>query len=113
MADVMYAGRSVYSMMLFCTHKTGLLAAILVSALLATLPLPQAFAADPMQAFPPAAAGMVRHVIDLPQRDDESALKVELIVGKTVTTDADSGMSLGARGLVWLILSEQTLCVLQ
>ena len=47
-----------------------------------------AFAADNMQAFPPAAEGMTRHVISLPQREDESAYKVELIIGKAVKTDA-------------------------
>jgi ecotin len=47
-----------------------------------------AFAAENMQAFPPAEAGMTRHVINLPQQEDETAFKVELIVGKTVKTDA-------------------------
>ncbi len=41
-------------------------------------------AADNMQAFPPAEEGMVRHVLQLPKQDDESAFKVELIAGKTV-----------------------------
>lgn len=41
-----------------------------------------------MQAFPPAEEGMVRHVISLAQQADESALKIELIIGKTVKTDA-------------------------
>lgn len=41
-------------------------------------------AADNMKAFPPAAAGMVRHVLQLPAQADEAAFKVELIVGKTV-----------------------------
>ncbi|MDO9596079.1 MAG: ecotin family protein [Azoarcus sp.] len=59
------------------------------SALLVTFAMfAQAFAADIMQAFPPAEAGMVRHVIILPAQKDESALKVELIVGKTVVADA-------------------------
>ncbi len=31
---------------------------------------------------------MTRHVIRLPQREDETALKVELLIGKTVKTDA-------------------------
>jgi ecotin len=46
--------------------------------------LPGGHAADNMKAFPPAEAGMVRHVLQLPPQADESALKVELIVGKTV-----------------------------
>ena len=41
-------------------------------------------AADNMKAFPPAEKGMVRYVLQLPKQDDESAFKVELIVGKTV-----------------------------
>ena len=44
-------------------------------------------AADTMQAFPPAEEGMVRYVIHLPKQDDESAFKVELIVGKMVQVD--------------------------
>jgi ecotin len=45
-------------------------------------------AADNMKAFPPAEEGMVRYVLQLPKQDDESAFKVELIVGKTVQVDA-------------------------
>jgi ecotin len=44
-------------------------------------------AADNMKAFPPAEKGMVRHVLQLPKRDAESAFKVELIVGKTIRID--------------------------
>ena len=44
-------------------------------------------AADHLQAFPPAEEGMVRYVLQLPQQEDESAFKVELIVGKTVPVD--------------------------
>lgn len=47
-----------------------------------------AHAADNMKAFPPAEEGMVRHVLELPKQDDESAFKVELIAGKTVQADA-------------------------
>ncbi len=44
---------------------------------------------DPnMKAFPPAEAGMTRHVITVPEQKDEYALKVELIIGQTVKTDA-------------------------
>ena len=43
--------------------------------------------ADNMKAFPPAEKGMVRYVLQLPKQDDESAFKVELIVGKTVLLD--------------------------
>ena len=44
-------------------------------------------AADSLKAFPPAEEGMVRYVLQLPEQDDESIFKVELIVGKTVQVD--------------------------
>ena len=43
--------------------------------------VPPGQAADNMKAFPPAGAGMVRHVLQLPPQTDESAFRVELIVG--------------------------------
>ena len=43
--------------------------------------------ADNLKAFPPAAAGMARHVIELPPQPDESLFRVELMIGKTVKTD--------------------------
>ena len=54
-------------------------------------------AADNMKAFPPAGAGMVRHVLQLPKQDDESAFKVELIVGKTVQVDGENRYFFGGR----------------
>ena len=56
-----------------------------VFSLLAALSV--ASAGDNMKAFPPAAAGMVRYVLQLPKQADETAFKVELIVGKTVQVD--------------------------
>ena len=47
-----------------------------------------AHAVDNMKAFPPPDEGMVRFVINLPKQRDESAFKVELLVGKVVRTDA-------------------------
>jgi len=44
-------------------------------------------AEDYLRAFPPAEKGMVRHVLQLPAQGDESAFKVELIVGKNVRVD--------------------------
>lgn len=44
--------------------------------------------ADNLKAFPPAEAGMTRRVIHLPSQKDESAFRVELLIGKTVRTDA-------------------------
>ncbi len=58
----------------------------LALAIAAVLP-PLAGAADPLQAFPPAGQGMTRHVLTLPEKADESASKVEILVGKTVEVD--------------------------
>ena len=44
-------------------------------------------AADDMKAFPVAEEGMSRYVLRLPKQDDETALQVELIVGKMVQVD--------------------------
>lgn len=41
----------------------------------------------PLQAFPAAKEGQQRFVIEVPQAEDEYALKVELVIGKTVPTD--------------------------
>jgi len=41
-----------------------------------------------LDAFPDAEEGMVRYVLELPEQNDESNFKVELIIGKTVQTDA-------------------------
>ena len=54
-------------------------------------------AADNMKAFPPAEEGMVRHVLQLPEQDDESAIKVELIVGKTVQIDEENKYFFGGK----------------
>ncbi|MDD2598955.1 MAG: ecotin family protein [Kiritimatiellae bacterium] len=40
-----------------------------------------------MKAFPPAEAGMVRHVLKMERQANESLFQVELIVGKTVQLD--------------------------
>ena len=54
-------------------------------------------AADNMKAFPPAEAGMTRHVLQLPEEKDETALKLELIVGKTVSLNAENRYFFGGR----------------
>lgn len=59
--------------------------------------LPAGIAGDNMKAFPPAAAGMVRHVLQLPKQADESAFKVELIVGRTVEIDDGNRYFFGGR----------------
>ncbi len=63
-------------------HNTRSILAI--GLLCAMLPLQ---AADNTHAFPPADPGMQRYMLQLPQQTDESAFKVELIVGKTVAVD--------------------------
>ena len=57
-----------------------------IAVLLFSSMLP-AHATDNMKAFPPADQGKVRYVLQLPPQDNESALKVELIVGKTIQID--------------------------
>ncbi len=54
-------------------------------------------AADNMKAFPPAEEGMVRYVLQLPRQADESAFKVELIVGKTVQVDEQNRYFFGGK----------------
>jgi ecotin len=67
------------------------------SVLLFALAVPAAHAADNMKAFPAAEPGMARFVLEVPKQDDESALKVELIVGKTVQTDDQNRHFFGGR----------------
>lgn len=54
-------------------------------------------AADNMKAFPPADEGMTRHVLELHPQLDESAYKVEIIVGKTLNLDADNHYFFGGK----------------
>jgi len=49
-------------------------------------------AAADLAAFPPAHDGQRRHVIQLPPSPDEAAMKVELIVGKTMPVDCNHHM---------------------
>ncbi|AGE86607.1 serine protease inhibitor ecotin [Cronobacter sakazakii] len=39
--------------------------------------------------FPKAEKGMVRQVIDLPERQDEASYKVELVIGQTLDVDCN------------------------
>ena len=64
------------------------LAAAAIGAAPTSAPMPSAINPNDMKAFPPAEAGMVRYVLPLPQEKDETALKVEVIVGKTVLVDS-------------------------
>ena len=54
-------------------------------------------AADNMKAFPPPENGMVRYVLQLPQQDNESEFKVELLVGKTVQIDEKNQYFFGGK----------------
>jgi ecotin len=45
-------------------------------------------AVDNLKAFPPAEKGMTRFVLNLPKAPNEDDLKVEVLIGKTVKTDA-------------------------
>jgi ecotin len=56
----------------------------IVGILVAMLPVQ---AGENMKAFPPPEKGMVRYALQLLKHDDESAFKVELIVGKKVQVD--------------------------
>jgi len=68
---------------------------VICVALVALVSISVVFAADDMKAFPPAEEGMTRHVIILPKQQDESAFKVELIIGKIVKTDASNSYFFG------------------
>ncbi len=50
-----------------------------------------------MNAFPPPENGMVRHVLQVSKRTDESAFKVELMVGKSVSIDKENRYFFGGR----------------
>ena len=75
----------------FWKHLAFLTGLVFLSGVLA------APGADDMKAFPPAEKGMVRHVLQLPKQADESAFKVELIVGKTVRVDAENRYFFGGK----------------
>ncbi len=69
----------------------------LIAAFSALFVIPSGYAADNLKAFPPAKEGIVRYVLQLPAQQDESLMKVELIVGKTVQTDARNRYFFGGR----------------
>ncbi len=71
-----------------------MLFAVLVVLVLVAGP---AGAADNMKAFPPAEEGMVRYVLQLPREADESAFKVELIVGKMAQVDEKNTYFFGGK----------------
>lgn len=61
--------------------------ALAITVLLFLCTMSAGHAADTMKAFPPAEEGMVRYILKLPKQADESAFKVELIVGRMVEVD--------------------------
>ena len=68
---------------------------ILILLLLLAVPATQA--ADNLKAFAPAEEGMVRHVLQLATQDDESILRVELVVGKAVKLDEQNRYFFGGK----------------
>ncbi len=60
---------------------------LIASLLFLVLASHMTLAADNMKAFPPAEQGMVRYVLQLDEKEDESLFRVELIVGKTLLLD--------------------------
>lgn len=58
-------------------------ACVSTSALAAEQPL------EKVAPYPKAEKGMKRQVIQLPQQQDESALKVELMIGQTLEVDCN------------------------
>lgn len=66
-------------------------------AMLAGMVIATAAAPDNLKAFPPAKQGQTRHVLSLPTEDQEASLRVELIVGKTVSLDANNRYFFGGK----------------
>jgi len=57
-----------------------------------------AYAADNnLKAFPPAEEGMTRFVLKLPEHEDESALRLELLIGQTHQLDEVNRYFLGGK----------------
>lgn len=78
-------------------HRSTIVAALLI---LAGLSLPSGAAEHKyLKAFPPAAEGMERYVIELPhkERGEDNDFMVELIVGKEMETDGVNKVHLGGK----------------
>ncbi|MFZ5569920.1 MAG: ecotin [Thermodesulfobacteriota bacterium] len=69
--------------------------AAMVLMILFAAPVSQA--GDNLKAFPPAEAGMVRCVLQLPRQEDESSFRVELLVGQTVLIDKQNRYFFGGK----------------
>lgn len=70
---------------------------LFAGALALACTMPAHAADDYLKAFPAAEPGQTRFVVSVPKEKDESALKVELQVGKTVRTDARNRYFFGGR----------------
>jgi ecotin len=70
---------------------------LLTTILLFLCMVPTSQGTDHLKAFPAAGEGVVRYLLQLPPQQDESALQVELIVGKPVETDAENRYFFGGR----------------
>jgi ecotin len=80
------------------TRPAGVISKLIIWASVAALCLPAAAAEHKeLKAFPAAQEGMERIVIVLPhkERGEEGAFKVELVAGKTMSTDGVNQMRLG------------------
>lgn len=64
-------------------------AALILSACATAQAGAQAHDGGDLTAFPAAQAGQTRHVIAVPAQTDEEAMKVELIVGRTMRIDCN------------------------
>ncbi len=68
-----------------------------MSILMGLFGVASVYGTDNINAFPLAESGMVRYVLQLPAQEDESLLKVELLVGQIVQTDAKNRYFLGGK----------------
>jgi ecotin len=71
--------------------------ALLTMVLSLLFAVPGLQAADNLKAFGHAQEGMVRYVLQLAAQDEESAFRVELVVGKTVKVDAQNRYFFGGK----------------
>jgi ecotin len=69
----------------------------LLTTILACGAVTMATAADNMNAFPAAKKAMVRYVLPLSKEENETALKVELVIGKTVQVEANNNYFFGGK----------------
>ncbi len=55
------------------------------------------YGGESIKAFPLAESGMVRYVLQLPAKENESLFKVELLIGQIVQTDIKNRYFLGGK----------------